>query len=41
MALTKLREKETILPHGGELISRELSGEKREAYLQRISTLPP
>lgn len=40
MALTKLREKETILPHGGELISRELSGEKREAYLQRISTLP-
>jgi len=33
-------EQSTILPHGGELIQRELTGEKRENYLKQLDSLP-
>ena len=31
---------DTIVPHGGTLINRELQGTEREEYLKRLSSLP-
>ncbi|GAB3064601.1 sulfate adenylyltransferase [Virgibacillus ainsalahensis] len=40
MTLVKQSETETILPHGGELVQRELSGSHREFYLNKIDSYP-
>ncbi|WP_339230844.1 sulfate adenylyltransferase [Oceanobacillus sp. FSL K6-2867] len=39
MPVTKRKKIETILPHGGELIQRELVGAQREAYVNQLNTL--
>ena len=36
MTVTKQREQTTILPHGGELVQREVVGPARETYLSEI-----
>nr|WP_245831840.1 sulfate adenylyltransferase [Oceanobacillus senegalensis] len=39
MTLTRDRNITTILPHGGELIQRELAGEQKKAWIEKASTL--
>ncbi|WP_156288478.1 sulfate adenylyltransferase [Oceanobacillus salinisoli] len=38
MTITKANEATTILPHGGELIRRELDGEKRKALIAKAAS---
>ncbi|MFC2947366.1 sulfate adenylyltransferase [Virgibacillus sediminis] len=40
MTLTERKQEETIQPHGGELVQRELDGAEREAYLNQLDSLP-
>ncbi|WP_085993109.1 sulfate adenylyltransferase [Oceanobacillus senegalensis] len=39
VTLTRDRNITTILPHGGELIQRELAGEQKKAWIEKASTL--
>lgn len=41
MTVTLQKEESTILPHGGELIQRELVAPKRETYLKKADSLKP
>ncbi|UJL47716.1 sulfate adenylyltransferase [Virgibacillus sp. NKC19-16] len=39
MTLTTQKEQTTIIPHGGELVQRELVGSQRETYLNKVSAM--
>lgn len=39
MTLTKEKTKEAILPHGGELVQREVIGSRRETLVNEVHRL--
>ncbi|MFD1336209.1 sulfate adenylyltransferase [Oceanobacillus iheyensis] len=39
MSSVEMKEQENILPHGGELIDRELTGDRKESYLHKSKSL--
>lgn len=39
LSSVEMKEQENILPHGGELIDRELTGDRKESYLHKSKSL--